>query len=224
MKTAMILAAGRGERLKPLTNFIPKAMCLIDGKPLIEHHVRNLARQGFSDIVINHAYLGDQIRQHLGNGKRFGITIEYSPEPPGGLETGGGLWNALSLLGNEPFLAVNADVYTHFKFNQITLPNNSLVHFILGDKLIHTTKRSFGLNKEGQLTSEPLYTYLGIAVYHPAAFKTLTMGRYSIIDSLIRPLINSCQISGELFEGIWIDIGSKERLIAAQKLAKKNTL
>lgn len=217
MNTAMILAAGRGERLKPLTNYIPKAMCLIKGKPLIEHHVIKLAEEGFKRIIINHAYLGEQIRHYLGNGQRYGITIDYSPEPPGGLETGGGLQNALTLLGPEPFLAVNADIYTNFKFGCLQLPEHSLMHLVLGDNLIYKTKRDFGLNELNQLTNTPCYTNLGIVVYHPHAFKNLSVGRYSVVP-LMRKLIHSQQISGELFNGLWIDVGTPERLAYAQTL------
>ncbi|MBY0377209.1 MAG: NTP transferase domain-containing protein, partial [Gammaproteobacteria bacterium] len=121
MKTAMILAAGRGDRLKPLTEKQPKAMCLVQQKPLIEHHVARLAELGFERIVINHAYLGSQIRRHLGTGSKWGIEICYAPEPPGGLETGGGIYNALPLLGKQPFVTVNADVFTDFNFRMLHL-------------------------------------------------------------------------------------------------------
>lgn len=216
MKTAMILAAGRGERLKPITNAIPKAMCLVHGLPLIEHHVTNLAKEKFERVVINHAHLGDQIRRHLGDGKKWGVEILYSPEPPGGLETGGGIYNALPLLGKEPFLTVNADIYTDFKFSTLQIPDNSLVHLILGDDSIHRTKRDFGLTELHKLTDEPNHSYLGIAGYHPQLFQNLKIGRYSIVPTL-RKLITQQQISGELFSGLWIDIGTTARLEFANR-------
>jgi N-acetyl-alpha-D-muramate 1-phosphate uridylyltransferase len=218
MKTAMILAAGRGERLKPLTNSIPKAMCLINGIPLIEYHVRNLAKAGFTRVVINHAHLGFKIRHHLGDGKNWGIDIAYAPEPPGGLETGGGIFNALPLLGNEPFLTVNADIYTDFKLNTIKLPANFLAHLLLGKNPKHNIKGDFGLKNNLSLTNNQLdYTYLGIAVYHPEAFKQYSPGRYSVIP-MVRTLINENRASGELFQGLWIDIGTAERLRHANQI------
>lgn len=217
MKTAMILAAGRGERLKPLTNVIPKAMCLVHGIPLIEHHVVNLAKAGFTRLIINHAHLGFQIRHHLGDGENWGIEIAYTPEPPGGLETGGGIFNALPLLGQEPFLTVNADIYTDFKFNTLKLPDNSLAHLLLGNNPEHNTKGDFGLKKNQELTNnQPDYTYLGVAIYHPEAFGQYFPGRYSVIP-MVRNLISEARASGELFQGLWVDIGTAERLNHANK-------
>lgn len=154
MKTAMILAAGRGERLKPLTKTCPKAMCRVQGMPLIEYHVANLAAAGFQKIVINHAYLGSQIRHHLQDGRRWGVEICYSPEPPGGLETGGGIINALPLLGNAPFITVNADIYTNFNFASIHLPKESLAHLILVDNPAHNSRGDFGLNGNRQVIND----------------------------------------------------------------------
>jgi N-acetyl-alpha-D-muramate 1-phosphate uridylyltransferase len=211
MKTAMILAAGRGERLKPLTNFIPKAMCLVHGIPLIEHHVANLARAGFTRLVINHAYLGGQIRRHLGNGKRWGIEVVYAPEPPGGLETGGGIFNALPLLGIEPFLTVNADIFTDFEFETLKLPIDSLAHLILGTNPAHNPRGDFGLKSNQQLTNEAQYTFLGIACYHPEIFRAHEPGRYSVTP-MLRNLLEQQRASGELFQGKWIDIGTAKRL------------
>ena len=212
MKTAMILAAGRGERLKPLTNFIPKAMCLVHGIPLIEHHVRNLADAGFTRLIINHAYLGGQIRRHLGNGKAWGVEISYTPEPPGGLETGGGIFNALPLLGNDPFLTVNADIFTDFKFNTFKLPANFLAHLLLGTNPAHNLRGDFGLKNNQQLTNEEThYTFLGVACYHPDIFRACQPGRYSVTP-LLKSLVSNQCASGELFQGKWIDIGTIERL------------
>ncbi|WP_419419989.1 N-acetylmuramate alpha-1-phosphate uridylyltransferase MurU [Legionella sp. D16C41] len=210
MHTAMILAAGRGERLKPITNFFPKAMCLVRGKPLIEHHIYKLACSGFKRIIINHAYLGDQIRRYLGNGNRWNVDIFYSPEPPGGLETGGGIFNALPLLGNEPFLVVNADVYTDFDFASLNCLPNFLAHVVLVANPAHNIKGDYNLN-DTILTNERIYTFAGITCYHPDAFITCSTGRYSVTP-LVRQLAEQQKASGLIYEGTWLDIGSPERL------------
>ncbi|MBL7481339.1 N-acetylmuramate alpha-1-phosphate uridylyltransferase MurU [Legionella bononiensis] len=218
MKVAMILAAGRGERLKPLTDDQPKALCMVKNKPLIEHHVLNLVQAGFEKLVVNHAYLGGQIRQFLGNGQRYGITICYSPEPPGGLETGGGIVKALPLLGNEPFVTVNADIFTDFNFAQLDLELEKPIHLILTNKnpaLNH--HGDFSLINQNQLCNEnPEYTFSGIAVYHPKVFSQCKQGRYSVAP-LIRQLVTQNKVTGSLYQGTWFDIGSMDRLKAADK-------
>ena len=222
MKTAMILAAGRGERLMPLTNVTPKAMCEVNGIPLIEYHVSNLAKAGFTRLVINHAWLGGQIRRHLGNGQKWGIELCYAPEPPGGLETGGGIFNALPLLGDEPFLTVNADIYTDFKFNALFLPSDSLAHWFLGQNPEHNPEGDFGLGDNQKLSLDgPLYTFLGIAIYHPKVFSTYCSGRYSVVP-MLRKLIEAQQASGELLENLWLDIGTKDRLLYANDIVKSD--
>lgn len=219
MKTAMILAAGRGERLRPLSDVLHKSLCEVNGKALIEHHVHNLAKSGFSKIVINHAYLGDQLQNHLGDGSRWNVTILYAPEPPGGLETGGGIVNALPLLGEQPFITVNADIYTSFNFSSIDLPKERLAHLVLIDNPVHNREGDFGLDEDQLLvTHTKTYTFMGIACYHPAAFHHLPFARYSVIDGLIRPLVAKQQVSGEVFQGKWIDVGSLDRLKLAASL------
>ncbi|WP_019215971.1 N-acetylmuramate alpha-1-phosphate uridylyltransferase MurU [Legionella tunisiensis] len=210
MKTAMILAAGRGVRLKPLTDQVPKAMCQVHNKPLIEYHVEKLAKSGFERIVINHAYLGGQIRQHLGNGTRWGVEICYSPEPPGGLETGGGIHAALPLLGNTPFITVNADIFTDYDFSQLSLAEETMAHLVLVPNPQHN-QGDFGLGNQQRLTNQKLYTFAGITCYRPEAFEQCKTGRYSVV-SLLRDLTSRNLASGELYQGLWIDIGSSERL------------
>lgn len=214
MKTAMILAAGRGERLKPFTDKLPKALCKLFNKPLIEHHILKLVYCGFDRVVINHAHLGGKIRQYLGDGKRWGIEICYSPEPPGGLETGGGIFNALPLLGTEPFLVVNADIFTDFDFKSLQPPQNSLINYLLITNPAHKLQGDFDISDEGYLTNDKTHTFAGIAYYHPYAFKACHIGRYSIIP-LVRQLILKKQVRGEFFSGHWVDIGSPERLEVA---------
>jgi len=219
MKTAMILAAGRGERLKPITALLPKALCAVRGKPLIEHHIINLASAGFERIVINHAYLGGQIRRYLGNGHSFGVELCYSPEPPGGLETGGGIMKALPLLGRDPFVTVNGDVYTDFDFTSLPTLHNSLIPSILVNKnsaLKH--HGDFGLSSDGLVSNEhKKYTFAGIACYQPAVFEAYQQGRYSVTP-IIRKLVSQGQVSANLHQGIWFDIGSLERLNAANQI------
>lgn len=219
MKTAMILAAGRGERLKPLTEIIPKALCVVKGKPLIEHHVSNLAKAGFTRVVINHAYLGGQIRQHLGNGARWGVEICYSPEPPGGLETGGGIVNALPLLGDQPFITVNADIYTDFDFSQLRPEENEVIHVILVPKNPSLNHHGdFGLINKSELSNaNPEYTLAGICCYHPQVFASKKQGRYSVAP-LIRHYAERSKASAEIHHGVWHDIGSLERLRVVEAL------
>lgn len=209
--TAMIFAAGRGERLRPITDSYPKALCCVRGVTLIENHIIKLTQAGFKHIVINHAYLGWKIRQCVGNGSRFGIKISYSPEPPGALETGGGLVNALPLLGNQPFITINADIFTDFNFANLSLPCSSLVHLVLVKKPDYFSVADFGL-RGGLITNhDRQYTFAGIACYRPDVFNESHMGRYSITP-LLRNLAEKNQVSGESYPGIWFDIGTPERL------------
>lgn len=217
MKTAMILAAGRGERLRPITDKIPKALCQVHNKPLIEYHVIKLAHSGFERVVINHAYLGGQIRHYFGDGKQWGIEICYAPEPPGGLETGGGIYNAVPLLGKEPFLTVNADIFTDFDFATLQLQTNTLVTLVLVPNPKHNTRGDFGLNAQNLLTNERTYTYPGIACYHPEAFRHLLPGRYSVVP-MIRNLAEDGLAAGKIYNKLWMDIGSPERLRIANNL------
>lgn len=218
MNIAMILAAGRGERLRPLTDAIPKPLCQVRGMALIEHHVLHLSRAGFERIVINHAHLGGQIRQLLGNGSRWGVEICYAPEPPGGLETGGGIFNARPLLGDMPFLTVNADIYTDFNFATLRLTPASMAHLVLINQPTYAQHADFGMSPTGMLSNNHRqYTFAGIACYHPDLFCTLKPGRFSITP-LLRQLATNSQATGEIHTGKWIDIGSKQRLQLAQML------
>ena len=213
----MILAAGRGERLRPLTDSIPKALCTINTIPLIEYHVINLAKAGFSRVVVNHAHLGGMIRQHLENGGRFGVDIEYSPETPGGLETGGGIVNALPLLGNEPFITVNADIYTDYQFANLQLPQDSLIHLVLIQKPAYASHGDFGLDAHFKLENNNReYTFPGIAAYRPEVFAHLRVGRYSVVP-LMRETADKNLATGEVFSGKWFDIGTAERLAWANQ-------
>lgn len=215
MKTAMIFAAGRGERLKPLTDTCPKALCTVRGTPLIDYHIQRLAAAGFHTIVINIAHLGSTIRDYLGNGSRWNVQILYSPEPPGALETGGGLVHARHLLGDEPFITVNADILTDYDFSHLSLPKASIAHLVLVKQPPYYTHADFGLLDNGLLSlQDKCYTFSGIACYAPEIFDHLQPGRFSITP-IIKQLIQQQRVSGVLYQGDWIDIGSAERLALA---------
>lgn len=216
MKTAMILAAGRGERLRPLTDLTPKALCQVHGIPLIEYHVIHLAQAGFKHLIINHAWLGGKIRQHLGNGASWGIDIDYAPEPPGGLETGGGIFNALPLLGDTSFLTVNADIFTDYNFTIPALAPDIMGHLIVINKPVWLSQGDFGLTQAGLITNQHRqYTFAGIACYRPKVFRDNKPGRYSITP-LLRQLALKRQLTGEYYAGKWADIGSPQRLKLAR--------
>jgi MurNAc alpha-1-phosphate uridylyltransferase len=214
MKTAIILAAGRGERMQPITKAQPKALCHVHGIPLIEHHVSNLAKSGYQKIIINHAHLGGMIRRHLGNGKRWGVEIVYSPEPPGALETGGGIVNALPLLGEEPFIVVNSDIFTDYNFASLTLNNSAQAHLVLINRPQYKQDGDFGLSDNNMVTNKNNYTFIGIACYRPIIFQNHRPTRFSITP-ILRQLVNDNKVSGEIHSGQWLDVGTPARLLLA---------
>lgn len=208
----MILAAGRGERLKPLTNNKPKALIEVRGKPLIEHHIEKCAACGYSNIVINLAYLGNQIQDYLGDGRQYGVNISYSPEQEGGLETGGGIVNALPLLGDESFIVINADVYTDYNFSALPELGDKLAHLVLVNNPEHNQKGDFGLKKNHLIDCQTSsHTFSGIALYHPKLFNDKQVIKQSIVP-LIHQQVKNQRVSGEIYTGIWYDIGTPERL------------
>lgn len=218
MKTAMLLAAGRGERLKPLTDTCPKALCLLNDTPLIDYHLTRLAASGFERVVINHAHLGGKIRQHITcNRHRYDLDIIYSPEPPGGLETGGGIVNALPLLGDELFLTVNADIYTDFDFSKLPRIHTELAHLVVVHKPSYSPSGDFGFISPHILSNQGRdYTFSGIACYHPKLFQMYQPGRFSMTP-ILRSLAEKQQLHGELYQGTWFDIGSIARLTLANQ-------
>jgi MurNAc alpha-1-phosphate uridylyltransferase len=209
---AMILAAGRGERMRPLTDHTPKPLLPVLGKPLIVYTLEQLAAAGFTDIVINHAHLGQQIEQQLGNGQEFGVSIAYSPESEA-LETAGGIVNALPLLGNEPFLVVNGDIATDFPFANLHKQSVDLAHLVLINNPEHHPEGDFGLTDDGKLlaTAAQKYTFSGIGLYHPDLFKDTAPGK-SKLAPLLRQAMSNRQVSGQHHQGFWMDIGTPERL------------
>jgi N-acetyl-alpha-D-muramate 1-phosphate uridylyltransferase len=215
MKTAMILAAGRGERMRPLTDFTPKPLLKIKGKALIEYHLEKLAHAGFEKIVINHHWLGEQIENALGNGEKYGVKIEYSKEI-NVLETGGGIVQALPLLGEKPFLVVNGDIWCDLDFNKISLKIKGLAYLILINNPEHNLKGDFGLDN-GFVTNEPQLTFSGIGVYDPDLFKDYEKGKFPLAP-ILRKAISEQKVIGEHFKGQWFDIGTPSRLKALEKI------
>lgn len=216
MKT-IILAAGRGERMQPLTDTTPKPLLKAGDKRLIEYTIDALVQAGLKDIVINHAHLGEQFPAALGNGKRYGASIEYSSEHKGRLETAGGIINALPLLGVEPFLVVNGDIWTDYPFGQLankTLGKTMSCHLVLVTNPEHHPKGDFALSsglvaKEGSKK----YTYSGVGLYAPSLFANLT-AKPMPLKPILMKAINAKQASGEVYQGEWSDIGTVGRLAA----------
>lgn len=209
---AMILAAGRGERLRPLTDGTPKPLLEAGGKSLIEYHLERLALAGFRQIVINLAHLGEQIRAALGDGAKWGLGIRYSEEPPGALDTGGGIRQALPLLGSAPFAVINGDIFCDYPLSRLRAVKCEQAHLVLvpnpGDK----ARGDFAL-AGGRVANrgEPLHTFSGIAVYHPDFFAGSPAGSFSVVP-LLRATADARQLTGELYRGDWHDIGTPKRL------------
>ena len=227
---AMILAAGRGERMRPLTDRTPKPLLKAGGEALIVHHLRRLHAAGFRDIVINHAWLGRQIEDALGDGAAWGVNIAYSPENEGGLETAGGIATALPLLGDEPFLVVNGDVLTDIDFQAAQLTakrmqeHNLLAYLWLVDNPPHHPEGDFGLLSDGLVsassTDGQALTFSGVGVYHPALFKDTPAHQAAKLAPLLRQAMNQSKISGEHHNGLWLDVGTVERLQEADRIAQ----
>ncbi|MCK5454673.1 MAG: nucleotidyltransferase family protein [Calditrichia bacterium] len=215
---AMILAAGRGERLRPLTDQTPKPLLQIGGKALIEYHIENLVRSGINEIVINLSYLGEKIRAALGDGDRWGARIFYLEEGESALETGGGILHALPLLGDSPFVVVNGDIWTDFPFSDLSKqsPENpkGLAHLVLTKNPEHHPDGDFMLDK-GQVHSNNgqghSLTFTGIGVYHPTLFSGCTEKRFPLAP-LLRKAMESGQVTGQAYAGMWMDIGTRQRL------------
>lgn len=217
---AMILAAGRGERMRPLTDTIPKPMLPINGKPLIQYHVERLVLAGINDIVINHSWMGEQIESFLGNGHRFNASIRYSPEGELPLETAGGIRRALPLLGESPFIAVNADVWTDYPFGSLAIGPDDLAHLVLVKNPPHHLEGDFCLHGDRvSLGPGPKLTFAGIGAYHPDMFTGLPEEIYPL-GPLLREAISGENVSGEEYRGVWQDIGTPERLNQLQSTDK----
>lgn len=211
---AMILAAGRGERMRPLTDHTPKPLLAAGGKPLIVWHLERLAAAGFREIVINHAHLGAQIETALGNGSRWGLRIAYSSEPPGALETAGGIATALPFLGGNPFLVVNGDIYCDWDFNQARQRDSANAHLVMVANPAHHTRGDFSLEGERVIyaNDEQTLTYAGIGVFSPAFFAGVHPGTVMKLRPLLDAAIAAGTLTGERYTGRWVDVGTPQRL------------
>ena len=216
---AMILAAGRGERLRPLTDELPKPLVEINGKPLIEHHLEALSAAGFREIIINQGHLGDQLPQRLGDGDRWGVTIRWSDEQPTALETGGGIFRALPLLGTSPFLVINGDVWTDYPFARLRAVKCDWAHLVMVPNPAHNPSGDFNLEaaRIGKDGNNKL-TFSGIGVYNARLFTGCKPGKFSVVP-LLRDAMENHLVTGEAFQGWWDDIGTLERLENVRRLA-----
>lgn len=225
----MILAAGRGTRLRPLTDQIPKPLIPIAGKPLIVYHIEALVSAGVKDIVINLSYQATKIQAALGCGDAFGVNIHYSFEPEEGpFETGGGIFNALPLLGENPFIVVSADVWTDYPFKQLFRPLSGLAHLVLVDNPWHHLEGDFYLSHEGFVrlihTSDNVKltrNFAGIGLYHPKLFLNCQPGVFPLAP-LLNASIEVKKVSGEHYSGLWVNVGSPQSLAEAENLSLKN--
>jgi MurNAc alpha-1-phosphate uridylyltransferase len=216
---AMILAAGYGKRLRPLTDHTPKPLVPVGGKPLIVHHLEKIAQAGIREVVINLGHLGSKIPEALGNGNTWGLSIEYSDEGPDPLETGGGLAKALPLLGSETFLLVNGDVWCDLDFKTIPTalgPDDQALLYLV-PRPAWRDRGDFSL-ENGRVTESPnpAFLYAGIALYHPSILNGAKVEKFSIVPRLKKGIAAN-QVGGILYSGEWDDVGTPERLEAIQK-------
>ena len=212
---ALVLAAGRGERMRPLTDKVPKPLLAVGGKALIVYHLEALARAGVRDIVVNLSWLGASLKAALGDGSRYGVNINYSDEGAVALETGGGIFNALPRLLPDPFVVVNGDIWTDFDFSRL-LPGiaaqNTLAHLVLVPNPTQHPQGDFGLDGD-QVTERPTgrYTFSGIGIYRAELFAGCQPGKFPLAP-LLKRAIGERRLRGELYRGQWWDVGSAERL------------
>lgn len=215
---AMILAAGRGERLRPLTDTRPKSLVDVGGKTLLERHLEHIQAAGIKTVVINLGWLGEQIADRIGNGKELGLDVIYSLEGDNILETGGGIFKALPRLGTAPFLVINADIFTDMPVPRITLRDDVLGHLVLVPTPAYRAHGDFDI-EDGLIrrSEKPAYTFSGVAVYRPEFFARCTSGRFSLAPMFFHAADRG-RLSGSLYEGPWADIGTPERLEAVRKI------
>lgn len=220
---AMILAAGRGERMRPLTDGTPKSMLRAGGKPLIQYHVERLVAAGVHQLVINHAHLGEQIEQFLGDGSRFGASICYSREEEP-LETGGGIFKALPLLGTAPFIVINADVWSDFPLSRLRQSPCRGAHLILVDNPRHNERGDFDLIGgsvcNGPKTGSKRLTFSGMSVLSPALFTGCKPGFFALLP-ILQQAIEQGRVSGDYYRGAWFDVGTPQRLAALESHLEK---
>ncbi len=208
----MILAAGRGERMRPLSDTIPKPLLEAGGKPLLVHLIEGLARRGFRDLVINHSHLGEKISAYIGDGVRYGVRVAYSHEEGGGLETGGGIFKALPLIDTDPFVVINGDIWTDYPFDRLPTRIEGLAHLVLVDNPPQHPRGDFVL-REGKVIDDgaPRLTFSGIGVYARALFAGCQPGKFPLAP-LLREAMARGRVSGEHYTGRWRDVGTPQRL------------
>lgn len=220
---AMILAAGRGERMRPLTDHTPKPLLVAGGKPLIVWHIERLAAAGFRELVINHAHLGEKLEAALGDGRQWGVHIAWSPEPPGALETAGGIAKALPLLGDGSFLVVNGDIWCDWDFHRARTLADRPAHLVMMDNPAHHAGGDFRLDEHhspAQLRladGGPTLTYCGIGIFSPAFFAAVPRGAAMKLRPLLDEAIPRGIVTGERHTGRWVDVGTPERLTALDR-------
>jgi MurNAc alpha-1-phosphate uridylyltransferase len=214
---AMILAAGMGSRLRPLTDHTPKPLIKIRGLALIEHHLQALQRIGIVDIVINVSYHGKQLMDFVGDGKRYGVNITYSFEENGPLGTGGGILKALPLLGSSPFLVISADIYTDFAFQELMNRAIKKAHLVMVENPAWHPKGDYGLHKEILNFDEPKFTYASFGLFSPKLFENCSAGIFGL-STLIDEAIRDGEATGEIYSGVWHNIGTIEDLRAAERV------
>jgi len=213
----MLLAAGRGERMRPLTDHTPKPLLEVGGKPLIVWHIENLVHAGIVDLVINHAHLGAQIERALGDGSRFDAHIQFSSEG-NALETAGGIAYALHLLDNEPFAVINGDIFCDYDFAKLReraaelKSNGDSAHLVLVNNPAQHPNGDFGLQQQRVTDSAPRLTFSGIGIYQPGLFADLTRGSKTPLAPILRAQIALDKVSGEHHPGLWVDVGTPQRL------------
>ncbi|MDC0423058.1 nucleotidyltransferase family protein [Methylophilaceae bacterium] len=221
-KSVMILAAGRGERMGNLTKETPKPLLIFKGKPLIVWHIEKLAAAGFKDIVINVSYLAEKIKSYLANGSQWGVQINFSDENPV-LETAGGIKNALPLLKSDPFLVINSDIYSDMDYAELyehDLPNNIEGFLFFVKNPAHNPKGDFLLSNDGEVFNEGVIkkTFSGVALYRPNFFYDLPSNESIKLSDVLKEKVAKKLIKGKLFNGLWIDIGTPERLMGQDNL------
>lgn len=222
MMKAIILAAGRGERMRPLTDDTPKPLLKVNDKALIEYHLQNLQLAGIKQVVINHAWLGTQIETALGDGSRYGVQIQYSPEGEQALETGGGLFNALPLLGDAPFIAINGDIWSDYPLQNLPPEPPGLAHLVLIDNPPQHLLGDFALHGDRLLSEgEDKLTFSGIGVYRPELLAGQQAGVFPLAP-ILREAMARREICGEHYSGRWFDIGTPERLAELDQLLRKS--
>jgi MurNAc alpha-1-phosphate uridylyltransferase len=209
----MLLAAGRGERLRPITDTLPKPLVEVAGKPLIVYHLEALHRAGVREVVVNLSWLGKKIRTALGDGERYGVHIAYSEEGPVPLETGGGIYHALPLLGSGPFLVVNSDVWTNMDLGRVlTLAEGADARLVLAPNPPQHPRGDFGLEGDFVVEREAdRFTYTGVGIYRPELFEGCVPGKFPLLP-LLKRAIAARRLRGEVYRGEWLDIGSADRL------------